>query len=143
MDFKILGTRRAAEAQKTAKAKKTSDAGGVSFESLVEQARHTEQSENITPAAPLGGFTGRGFVPLPDDIPQDAKGRGAYMLDTLSELQNDILAGQQTLAAGKLKDVLAAAQQAGEPLPAGLQSVLDEIEMRASVEVAKLEAKPK
>ena len=61
------------------------------------------------------------------------------MLEQLEELEKDILSGSPTLAAQRLKAALAAQAENRESLTPAQQTVLDEIDARAAIEVAKLE----
>jgi hypothetical protein len=61
--------------------------------------------------------------------------RGRQMLDTLDEVKADLLAGR--VSEGRLNQLLALVGQARERTQPGLDSVLDEVELRARVELAK------
>ncbi len=61
--------------------------------------------------------------------------RGHQMLDTLDEMKVDMLAGR--VSEGKLNQLLSLVGQAREATLPGLDSVLDDLELRARVELAK------
>lgn len=61
--------------------------------------------------------------------------RGRALLDTLDEMQSDLLAGH--VSEGRLNQLLALIGQARERIAPGLDSLLDDIELRARVELAK------
>lgn len=61
--------------------------------------------------------------------------RGRQMLDALDEVKADLLAGR--VSEGRLNHLLALVGQARERTDPGLDSVLDEVELRARVELAK------
>lgn len=61
--------------------------------------------------------------------------RGRSLLDTLDALKADLLAGQ--IGEGHLNQLLVLIGQARERTEPGLDSVLDDIELRARVELAK------
>lgn len=91
-------------------------------------------------ASPLGAVDALlALQAVPDAVMQRSKAvrRGQVMLDLLDDLRDGMLAGQisrasvQRLSASLVRD-----DQFTEP---GLQAVLDAIELRAHVELAKLE----
>lgn len=61
--------------------------------------------------------------------------RGRQMLDALDEVKADLLAGR--ISEGRLNQLLALVGQARERTEPGLDAVLDEVELRARVELAK------
>lgn len=61
--------------------------------------------------------------------------RGRSLLDTLDALKADLLAGR--ISEGHLNQLMALIGQAREGTEPGLDAVLDEIELRARVELAK------
>ena len=61
--------------------------------------------------------------------------RGRVLLDTLEEMQSDLLVGR--VSEGRLNQLLAVIGQARERIAPGLDSLLDDIELRARVELAK------
>jgi hypothetical protein len=67
-----------------------------------------------------------------------AVGRAGSMLDLLDEVKLGLLGGEPTAAALE-KLVLALRSERAETGDPGLEGVLDEIETRAAVELAKLE----
>jgi hypothetical protein len=63
--------------------------------------------------------------------------RGRQLLDTLDELKADLLLGR--ISEGRLNQLLALVGQARERSEPGLDAVMDDIELRAQVELAKFE----
>jgi len=61
--------------------------------------------------------------------------RGKALLDTLEEMQSDLLLGR--VSEGRLNQLLALIGQARERTAPGLDSLLEDIELRARVELAK------
>jgi hypothetical protein len=61
--------------------------------------------------------------------------RGRQMLDALDGVKGDLLAG--IVSEGRLNQLLALVGQAREQTVPGLDSVLDDVELRARVELAK------
>ena len=137
MNIKVDRNSRISQTSKKGKANKTKSVGGPSFASMVEQAKGVEGVENTTAVSGVGTPTYNGA--LFDDVPSEARGRGAYMLDQLEELEQDILTGNPTIAIEKLRAALGTEATGVDALPPHIQGLLDEIELRASVEVAKVE----
>jgi hypothetical protein len=123
--------------QKSKKTKKTGNTSGVSFADLVNEATQTAETSATTAV--------NAVAPRSEDVlsggyvPTEPKARGHYILDRLEELEQDILSGEPTAALNSLKEALATEAMGMEELPPRLQKLLDEVELRASVELAKLE----
>jgi hypothetical protein len=127
----------------TGKKKKTSGApktGEGSFASLIDQASNVEQTAATAGVAGVGGVAPRVFDDtVGDDVPRDARGRSSYLLDKLNDLQKDILAGNPTTALEKIRQALATEAIDRHDLPPHVRALVDEIDMRAEVEIAKAE----
>ena len=138
MNIKVNNSGRVSQTSKKGKANKTNKTDGPSFASMVEQAQGVEDTQSASAVSGVGStpaYTG----PLQDDVPTEARGRGAYMLDQLEELEQDILSGSPTQAVEKLRAALGTEATGAEELPTHVKTLLDEIEMRVSVEIAKME----
>lgn len=61
--------------------------------------------------------------------------RGRALLDTLDEVQSDLLVGR--VSEGRLNQLLSIIGQVRDETATGLDSLLDDIELRARVELAK------
>jgi hypothetical protein len=61
--------------------------------------------------------------------------RGNQLIDTLEGLRTDLLAGK--MSEGRLNQLMAVMSQAREKADPGLDALLDDIELRARVELAK------
>lgn len=101
-------------------------------------------SAPATPAAGMGAVAGLTGIEalLALQATDDAIGarrkairRGRQLLDTLDEMQTDLLAGR--ISEGRLNQLLALVGQARERTLPGLDAVLDDVELRARVELAK------
>lgn len=99
------------------------------------------QASPLAAAAPLAGTTGiEALLALQSiDGPllarRKAVRRGRALLDTLEEMKADLLIGR--VSEGRLNQLLALIGQARERTLPGLDGTLDEIELRARVELAK------
>jgi len=61
--------------------------------------------------------------------------RGNQLVDSLEGLRTDLLAGK--ISEGRLNQLMAVMSQAREKADPGLDALLDDIELRARVELAK------
>lgn len=138
MNIKVNGPGRTGSVEKKKKTQSTGSTGGVSFSDLLESL---QSATATTPTAPahgvggVGGYTG-GFD---EEAPKDAQGRSNWLVERLEDLQRDILAGEPTLAVEKLRRALAEQALDINALPPQARALIEEIELRASVEMAKLE----
>jgi len=111
-------------------------AGGESFAPDAEAA--VARQAAAAPVLRTAGLEALLALQAIDDVVlkrRKAIRRGRQMLDTLDEVKADLLAGR--VSEGRLNQLLALLGQAREATEAGLDSVLDEVELRARVELAK------
>lgn len=145
VDIKIGGPQGPARTNKSKSSTKANKAGGPSFSSLVDQAsanETVEETQAVTPAAPVqNDLAGGSPYAAGEEVPTNPKDRGTYMLQKLEELEQDILTGSPTIAIERLKQALATAPQGVESLNTQQREILDEIDLRAAIEVAKMEEK--
>ncbi len=127
----------------TSKKKKTSNApktGEGSFSSLVDKAAGAGETSAASSVDGVSGVAPRVFDgAVGDDVPRDARGRGNYLLEKLDDLQKDILTGDPTVALEKIRHALEVEAIDRDELPPKLRDLVDEIDMRASIEIAKVE----
>jgi hypothetical protein len=131
VDFKIDGPGGVRGPGGVKGSKRASTTGGPSFADMVDQAGATEAAE---PTAPLTPYTP--YAPLPDD-PMTGRRQAKTLLENLTTLADDALAGNPTRA---LADLQAALQQNPidrNELNGEQRQALDELATRAAVEVAK------
>jgi hypothetical protein len=115
------------------------DAGGPSFTDALAE------TETPTPTAGTASVAGAASLLCLQEVAdplqrrREAMQRGHRMLDRLDEIRRGLLAG--AVSRDALADLQREAKQArAAGLDAGLDEVLAEIELRAAVELAKLEA---
>ncbi len=142
MNIKVGGPKGSSAVDSKKKVNKGAKAGAPSFASFLQETEKTDVAKSVesslhAPTAPVSLLE----EDADNAIPKQATERGTYMLDQLEELEQDILSGNPTLAAQRLKAALKITAQGTEDLSEAHQKVLDEINMRASIEVAKLENK--
>lgn len=117
---------------KSKKSGKTSAADKAKFSSMVDALNQVEAPESVESVEARSGGK-KGYVP------QDPAERGAWMLAKLEQLYADILAGEPTAAAEDLRAALASDVIDRASLPDHLRRLVDEIDVRSAVEIAKLE----
>jgi hypothetical protein len=138
--MKITGTKGPSATSKSKKSSSAGKASGVSFDAMVEKAGNVDAVESVESADAVSGV-GQGGGRRSSYIPQEAEARGEYMITQLEQLERDILTGRDASAAMKrLQDALATEAIDRDGLSPELLTILDEIEMRVSIEVAKVEA---
>jgi hypothetical protein len=115
------------------------DAGGTSFAEALTEGELAAPATSAAPAAGISSLLALQEVEDPASRRRRAAQRGDRLLDRLDEIRRGLLAGslpQGTLA--QLRQELREARAA--TLDPRLDEVLAEIELRAAVELAKLEA---
>ncbi|HEX2859726.1 MAG TPA: flagellar assembly protein FliX [Alphaproteobacteria bacterium] len=131
VDFKISGPGGIRGTSSTKGARRSTAPTGPSFADMLDQASAVEGAEPT--AASLPNLP---YAPLPDD-PGTARQQANTLLESLTALADDALAGNPARA---LADLQAALQQ-NPPDRATLtppqQQAIDELATRAAVEVAK------
>ena len=101
-------------------------------------ASATQQSSQAVGAAPLQSIDALLALQSVDDVltgRRRALKRGNEVLDTLEDLKIDLLSG--TIAPAKLRRLLVLVEDGGRTGEDALDAVLDDIELRAKVELAK------
>lgn len=144
--MKVSGPGRASKSstRKTGKTRGGSGAGGADFASRISGAEAAAQpSENqpvsgAGPVAPVEALLGLQETPDAADQPSKGIALGHDILDRLEDIRRGLLLG--TISAAQLRTL---AHLLKDRPPSfqdpGLSSILDDIELRARVELAKLE----
>lgn len=123
--------------------KKTSHSGGSGFAGFIPA--ETEESGEVAPPSsaaalnPANPLLGLQEISDEEVRRRQAARRGTLTLDALEELKLAMLSGQVTPDTLEQIERMVAGQRA-QTNDAGLEAVLDEIELRAAVELAKLDA---
>jgi hypothetical protein len=136
--MRIESNRPVKAASRREDAKKTG-ATGSSFAEALEGFEPTPQTAAAARPGALGGLLSLQEVPDTTERRRQAAQRGDHILQRLEELRLGLLAG--AVSRDGLADLARTVREArasiGDPR---LSGVLDEIELRARVELAKLEA---
>lgn len=140
--MKVNNTKGTTSVSKNKKSGKSKGTSSVSFDAMVDALTGAERVDSTaaTSATSSVSSVDSDASSHSSYVPSDAKGRGGYMLDNLEQLEKDILSGSASDAVEKLKTALETEVVDMDKISPKLQKILDEIEMRASVEVAKMEA---
>ncbi len=136
MDIKVNNTSGVNKTEKKKKSQKSGSASDVSFSSMVDALSTTDATDAPKAVESKEGYgdAACGYVP------QDAAERSVWMLEKLERLYADILSGEPTSAAEDLRQALATTVLDRASLPEHLRRLVDEIDVRSAVEIAKLEA---
>ncbi len=144
--MKIDGTKGVGQVGKSKAKKKASTTGNTNFSSLVQSSGEgdAEAIESTTPTytvSPVSALIALQEVDQEPDDQQKAKDHGEGLLDELEQIRLGLLGGQ--LSYSKLQKIREMVDQkmAVENLHPDLQMVLNEIELRVRVELAKFEKK--
>lgn len=119
------------------------NAQGVAFV-VGEAGAQAQRAAAVGAAAPAAGIDALLALQAAGDATQGRKRqlrRGRSLLDTLDALKLDLLAGRAS--EGHLNQLMALISQARERTEPGLDALLDDIELRARVELAKRGLFPK
>lgn len=123
----------------TGKSSGAKGASGVDFKSLV----NIEEAEETEAATSIGGIRGMGTLLLAQEEGDSLEGRrrgrerAKKLIDDLEEIQMALLTG--TISEAKLKSIAhTISQQRMQTDDPVLNALLDDIELRAAVEMAKL-----
>ena len=111
-----------------------STSGGF-FVSEQPQAARVASAQPMAAAAGIDALLALQAVDDPILGRKKAIRRGTALLDTLEQIKADLLIGQ--VSEGRLNQLMALIGQARERHLPGLDAVLDDIELRARVELAK------
>jgi hypothetical protein len=109
---------------------------GIAFH--VNDGSQTQRASGLSQAAPaqdIGSLLALQAVEDPTLKKRKLVRRGNQLLDTLDEIKADLLVGR--VSEGRLNQLMALISQARERSEPGLDGLLDDIELRARVELAK------
>lgn len=109
--------------------------GGGFFISEEPAAAHVATAQPVAPATGMEALLALQSVEDPLFAKKKAIRRGNALLDTLETIKADLLLGQ--VSEGRLNQLMALIGQARDRGLAGLDPILDDIELRARVELAK------
>ena len=142
MNMKVESTSSTKSVGSTRKSTKTSSADGT-FSSFLEETSDVSTSSSVGAAASIGGLEALLAAQTVGDAMQDsgkkrrAAAHGNDLLDKLEDLRADLLTG--AVSKNKLIELAQALRTRRETgLDERLNQILDEIELRAEVELAKL-----
>ena len=132
--------------QSLSKKKKTSKASSADAASFAGMVDKTGDISDIQAPSGVDALSALNSVVLDDDafyVPTEGKARGYLILDLLEELEKEILSGEPSQAIERLRIALDTQAVNLDELSPKVKELLEEIDVRASIEVAKLEAAKK
>jgi len=130
---------RTGPASPVGKSSGAKNAGGSNFSSLLA----VEETEGAAPVAPMGAVGGVGALLMAQEAGDAMEGRrknkerAAQMLDKMEQLRLSILEGRVPGAQLRALNQMVAQERTQMDDPA-LHQILDDIELRLAVELAKL-----
>jgi hypothetical protein len=110
-------------------------ASGGFFLAQEAATSHAAPAQPMAPSAGIDALLAMQSVEDPLFAKKKAIRRGNALLDTLETIKADLLLGQ--VSEGRLNQLMALIGQARDRNLAGLDPILDDIELRARVELAK------
>jgi hypothetical protein len=141
---KVGYTNPAAAIAKAKKIRKAGSVSGASFVDALDSIGGVEDVSGVDATNAVAGMSGIGGLLGAQEVSEEelqrrkAQKQGKLTLDALAELRDSLIIGTLPLSAIRNLENLVA-QERGNTNDPVLNSILDEIELRAAVEVAKLE----
>lgn len=129
---------------RTQRTRRKGEVSGSSFIDALENVSDVEEATNIEPAAPIAtaasmvGLLGIQEISADEANRKRQVKRGRVTLEALENLRDALIIGSLSLATVRELEQIVAEEreQVSDPV---LSGILDEIELRAAVEIAKLE----
>lgn len=141
---KIGYTNPTSATSRTSRIRRTSKTGSASFIDALDHVGGVEEASSVDAANPVAAMSGIGVLLGAQEVSEEevqrrkAFKRGKTTLDALAELRDALIVGNLPLATIRNLETIVA-QERGTTNDRVLNAILDEIELRAAVEVAKLE----
>jgi len=134
--MRIESSNRASKIKDKVGASRSSGAGAIFRPDMGQSAERANSVATNNPVAPVDALLALQGVEDPIFAKRKAFVRGETMLDILENMKTDLLAGN--VNESHLNKLLATVQQARTKSDAKLDAIIDDIELRAKVELAKL-----
>lgn len=139
--IKIDGTHPLQNASKAEKKKAVKKAGSSAFDAMLDSAGDAEEvvkASPVMPTSPIGTMLALQEIGGDEFARKSAVQKGRMSLDALENIRNALLSGDLTTQhVAHLQNVVDQQRELiDDPI---LNSILDDIELRAAVELAKLE----
>lgn len=134
--MRIEGPGRSQSVSSSRRARRNEGADGLFQPDDSGASERAAEAASSAPAGALDGLLALQAVEDPLFAKRKAVRRGRNILDVLEEMKVDVLAGE--ISDGRLNRLMALVQQARMQSTPGLDALLEEIELRARVELAKL-----
>lgn len=141
---KVGYTNPANAAARANRVRKAGKVGGASFIDTLDSIGGVEEAQGVEAPASVAGLSGLGGLLGAQEVSEDevqrrkAQKQGKVTLDVLAELRDALIVGTLPLSTIRnLENIVA--QERGTTTDPVLNGILDEIELRAAVEIAKLQ----
>lgn len=124
--------------------RKAGKVGGSSFIDALDNVGGVEETQGVEATGSVAGMSGLGGLLGAQEVSEDevqrrkAQKQGKVTLDVLAELRDALIIGTLPLATIRNLESIVA-QERGTTTDPVLNGILDEIELRAAVEIAKLQ----
>lgn len=136
-----IGYSRPITTSRTEAKRRSGSVGASAFSDMLDALDSTQDAEPVASAAPVmhnGALLGLQEVSDEEVSRKRALKQGRNTLDTLEQIRDGLLSGSLPIATIRQLESQLAAERATVIDPR-LQAILDDIEVRAAVELAKLE----
>ncbi len=144
--IKVEGGNSVSSTSSSKKSEKKSSASGVSFSSFLSGTAEADEAAIVDNTTAMSGVNALFMTQMVDETDVDKEKRrklikrGETILDKLEKLRQDLLTG--AISKSELIELAQFVRAAREkPTDPRLSAILDEIELRAEVELAKLSRK--
>ena len=122
----------------TKRSKSTVKSGETAFTAILDGEIKTERPASNVKVAALDAIVPVESATLEDSDKNSAKSRAIFILDRLEDIRQGLLLG--AISQSGLQELARTIREArGEPLDPKMSDILDDIELRAKIELAKLE----
>lgn len=146
--MKVEGSKSSSSVQGAGKARKAGATGGGNFASTLDSVTAADETANADVTEPVSGVLGVGGLLAAQSVDEDGAGpdykerqrraqRGVEILDRLEDIRRGLLMGAvpKDKLAELARTVREKRERGADPV---VSRLLDEIELRAEIELAKL-----
>lgn len=133
--MRIDGTSNRANVNRNANSKPSAGAGTVFRPQVTQQSRPAQTQVPVAPNSGIEAILALQGVDRGAERKRNAVRHGQSMLDTLEEIKQDLLVGN--IGEGRLHRLMALVTRARQEADPDLEALIDDIDLRAQVELAK------
>ncbi|MCF6303147.1 MAG: flagellar assembly protein FliX [Devosiaceae bacterium] len=133
--MRIDGTTNRANVNRNAKSKRSGAAGAVFRPETSQSSRPAQAQVPVAPSSGIEAILALQGVDTGPERKRNAVRHGQSLLDTLEEMKRDLLLGN--VSEGRLHRLMALVTRARQEADPDLEALIDDIDLRAQVELAK------